>query len=676
MRRTTRHPSGCSIGSVLRLPQSRSSRIYENLPAPTYSQFVIRSEPFEEVIDGLQQRSAVVLIVGLGGNGKTSLAREVAACCLQDNHGLPRFDAAVWMSDKDKPGTINFSVVLDEIARTLDYPGFTHFEHEEKRREVEQLLRRQRVLLVIDNFETINDGGLLSWLLRLPEPSKAIITTREYRREFRRSSWPVDLRGMTEAEALELITERVKVLKIEKLIGNPARLSPLLAATGCNPKAIEMTMGLLKYEHRSIQQIVDDLYAARGELFDDLFTRAWALLDEAARRLLLSATFFPASVSAATLSTTAGVADIVLKNPIDRLIDLALLDVQQISADNSPRYTLHPLVRAFARARLIEQDGFEDAARLRWKNSYLDRTMKSEVRWEDLGSLTWLDLESETTEAVILWLINQRCYTESIRMLKVLGYYYNVRGMWSKKYAVDIMRLEIARVLKDGHEEISALAYLVQSLVRHENQSAALLYMEQLRQVTKNRDVTGDLFSACNHAYGMYSLLFDQDADRAIQMWQASMERKNELSERSSIINRQWIAVCLKKKGDLSEARHLLEESLHDAERLGLQRSKIFNLRHLAEIALTLSAEQTAEETLVEGLKKAREYYEWGILPILLRLQSRLLTLRGQDHDARKALEEAIDLSERQGMRRDLAEAHAALEQLEKQALSASHGSI
>jgi len=65
----------------------------------------------------------------------------------------------VWVSDKDRPGTTNLSVVLDEIARTLDYPGFTQFSHDEKRYEVEQLLRRQRILLVVDNFETITDGA-------------------------------------------------------------------------------------------------------------------------------------------------------------------------------------------------------------------------------------------------------------------------------------------------------------------------------------------------------------------------------------------------------------------------------------------------------------------------------------------------------------------------------------
>ncbi|MFP4436516.1 MAG: NB-ARC domain-containing protein, partial [Chloroflexaceae bacterium] len=168
------------------VPHPKPERVYQNLPAPTYDQFVMRQQAFAEVVDGLSQRSAAVLIVGMGGNGKTSLAREVAAYCLQDDDGTPLFHAAVWVSDKDNPGTTNQSTVLDSIARTLDYPGFTQFPHDEKQYEVEQLLRRQKVLLIIDNAETITDGALFTWLLRLPEPSKALITTREYHRAFRR----------------------------------------------------------------------------------------------------------------------------------------------------------------------------------------------------------------------------------------------------------------------------------------------------------------------------------------------------------------------------------------------------------------------------------------------------------------------------------------------------------
>src|SRR4029079_6996110 len=134
------------------------ARRYNNLPAPTYAQFVRREAAYADIVNGLRQRSAVVLIAGLGGMGKTSLAREVASDCLRGAPGVPQFAAAVWVSDQDDPGATSLDSVLNEIAFTLDYPGVSMLDPAAKRRHVEQLLRRQPVLLVIDQCETITDA--------------------------------------------------------------------------------------------------------------------------------------------------------------------------------------------------------------------------------------------------------------------------------------------------------------------------------------------------------------------------------------------------------------------------------------------------------------------------------------------------------------------------------------
>jgi transcriptional regulator with XRE-family HTH domain len=272
-----------------------AARVLQNLPPPSYAQFITRPRPFAELLEALGQRTAVVVVASLGGMGKTSLVREVAAQCLTAEGDLPRFDAAVWVSDAERPGTTTLAGVLDEIARTLQSDGLVERAPDEKRRGVELLLRGRRVLVIIDNFETVTDTSLLLWLLKLPEPSKAIITTREYRREYRHGAWPVELRGMIEAEARAFLGQRLRLLRLDAAMLPDIAAAQLITATGGNPKALTMALGGLKYARRPVQDIVEDVAAARGELFDDLLERSWSLLDESARRVLLAATLFAPS---------------------------------------------------------------------------------------------------------------------------------------------------------------------------------------------------------------------------------------------------------------------------------------------------------------------------------------------------------------------------------------------
>jgi LuxR family glucitol operon transcriptional activator len=650
----------CPIGPA----RPRPPRVYENLPAPTYSQFVMRQLAFDEVIDGLQQRSAMVLIVGLGGNGKTSLARELAARCLQDNGDAPQFDAVVWVSDKDRPGTTNLSVVLDEIARTLDYPGFTQFEHDEKRREVENLLRRQRVLVVIDNFETISDSALLAWLLRLPEPSKAIVTSREYGRAFRRNCWPVELRGMREDEAQEFIGQRLRVLRIEKLVSDQAQLEPLVVATGSNPKAIEIALGLIKHERRPLQQVVDGLYAARGELFDDLFTRAWALLDEATRHVLLVMTFFPDSASGAALSATADVHGFDFDHAVERLTDLALLDTHQEDLNSPSRYTLHPLVRAFAGARLEEQVEFEKGARERWVEWYIWSVSKVGVCWDDLSKLDMLDSEQETAFSAICWTSKTHHYVETIQLAKGIDYYYYIRGFWAKRLTIELQRAEAAHNLSEPAEEAEALAYYVQLLTKQGNLDEVAKYLPRLYEITKSVHLAEDIFYELQHAIALY-WMGRNNLDAAQEAWQISLERAEKLSSQRFVGALRWLATCFYQKGLCVEAQQLFQKSLQASIQFGFQRSIIFSQLGLVRVDLDQEKFEGVEALLEEGSTKAQQYQDRWALAEIRRTYARLHILRGDLPAARAALTEAIDLFERLGMRRELAEARDALADLD-----------
>ncbi|KPV52312.1 hypothetical protein SE17_16270 [Kouleothrix aurantiaca] len=623
----------------------------------------MREPAFAEVIDGLQQRSAAILIVGLGGNGKTSLAREVAAHCLQEETTTPRFDAAVWVSDKDRPGTTNLSVVLDEIARTLDYPGFTQFAYDEKRYEVEQLLKKQRVLLVIDNFETITDGALLTWLLRLPEPSKALITSREYGREYRRGGWPVELRGMSGEEAQALVIQRLRVLRLSPFASAQIHLEALLAATGGNPKAIEIALGLVKYERRTLQEVVDDLYAARGDLFDDLFARAWALLDEAARHVLMVMTFFPHSAAVAALAAGADVQGFALDRAIERLVDLALIDVQQTDLNAPPRYTQHPLVRAFAKAKCDAQPLFAEAARRRWIGWYTALTRPVGSCWNNLGRLNTLDSERKTIFSVIRWSLDHGYYAQVCDLARGVRYYYYVRGYWDKRLQIDLWHAEAARQMHDPIEEIKALAYYVQIVARQDRLKEAEGYLPRLQSFVVEPDAPAGVRSICQQALALYAMA-ERDFATAAQLWQASERRSD---PRVYVAARRWRAQCLAALGQLDEAQQLFAESLQDAIAHGYERSVALHYAKVALINLAQGANDAARHALEQSSAWVARYSFSGDIGEVQYIAACIAQQEGLAQQARSNLLDAADRFERMGLRRELAEARTRLAVIEGQ---------
>ena len=646
----------CPVGPA----RPRPPRVYENLPAPTYSQFVMREQAFADVLDGLQQRSAVVLIVGLGGNGKTSLAREVAAACLVDDSATSHFDAVVWVSDKDKPGTTNLSTVLDEVAHTLDYPGFTQFEYDEKRREVEQLLRRQRVLLVVDNFETVTDGALLNWLLRLPEPSKAIVTTREYRREFRRGGWPIDLRGMRDAEVHALIDERLHVLKMQQLIEDRSQLEPLIIVTGGNPKAIEIALGLVKYERRPLQQIVDDLYAARSELFDDLFARAWSLLDEAARRVLLVMTFFSTSAISEALITTADIQAFVFDRAIERITDLALIDVEQETITSSPRYTLHPLVRAFTEAKFLKQQEFEQASRKRWLEWYIQLVSQVGYCFSELWLLNKLDSEHKTIYSAIVWSNEMKYHEQTALLVSGSGYYYYVRGAWDKIMSINMIGLQAASYLGSIADEVLYLSFITQMFIRQGNLSQAKIYLDTMQKYLPLRYISENTVYDFYHAHVLYwNALGKREYAYELVKELKFTEFRNQLAAEG------WLADYLYSIGSYSEAHQVIIQTLEEALKHGENRAITSTRIRLVTIELDLNDIEVAERRLFDIRERAYTYQDRRYIAIIARIYARLHILRGNIPAARISLIEAIDLFERLGARHDLAEAHQALTDLE-----------
>jgi len=275
----------------------------------------------------------------------------------------------------------------------------------------------------------------VAWIQRVPEPSKALITTRYGQL---RRAWDIHLGGLEGSEALALIRKNARRLGLQP-VENAAEevLLPLVRVTEGNPKAIEMALGYIKRGRLSLDEVVEHLYAASKTvegLFDDLFAHFWdKVITRDAQQILMVSSFFVNSASKEALAAASGLTGYHLDSALEQLVELALLGINEEWVTSSQHYSIHPLTRAFANAKLREVPEFEEQAKLRWSIYYVDFATRSLVRekpqgryWNTLTSydgFKFIDPEWSNFRQVLEWLDQQGQDRLLIELVLLLVHY-------------------------------------------------------------------------------------------------------------------------------------------------------------------------------------------------------------------------------------------------------------
>lgn len=114
-------------------------------PAPMY-RFHGRAMELLE-LERIFRRHPAVVVAGMGGMGKTALAREAAGWWLRTQ----RFESAVFCSFEQKAGAER---VVQLLGQALEGDDFSSRSGEDQWRTAVELFHRRKVLLVWDNFES------------------------------------------------------------------------------------------------------------------------------------------------------------------------------------------------------------------------------------------------------------------------------------------------------------------------------------------------------------------------------------------------------------------------------------------------------------------------------------------------------------------------------------------
>jgi DNA-binding SARP family transcriptional activator len=355
---------------ALRLPAAplRVQPVKRQIPSllPTdIADFTGRTEQIDQINqhlihasqDEMQLAVPLILIVGKGGAGKTSLA-------VHASHGVARHfpDGQLFA---DLHGGTSHPVgpmqVLERFLRALGVAGSQIPEGLDERAEVyRNLLADRKILVVLD--DAVSESQV-SPLLPGTEPAAVIITSR---------SRLAGLAGATRIEAnvfdpdksLDLLA---RIAGIERVQAQSEAAAAIAEHCGHLPLALRIAGARLSARpHWSIQQLVDRL-ADETRRLDELrhgdmgirssISLTYDSASDQARRLfrrlaLLDVPAFSGWLSSALLDQPLAYAEDVL----DDLVNAQLIETTGGGSGTPSQYRFHDLIRVFARERLAAEE--------------------------------------------------------------------------------------------------------------------------------------------------------------------------------------------------------------------------------------------------------------------------------------------------------------------------------
>lgn len=659
------------------LPPLAASQIPHNLPPR--SEFIGREREKARVHEALQSRSYLVSIDGIGGIGKTVLALEVAHECLRASKGegptdgIATFNGFIWTTAKDRDLTLND--LLDAVARTLEYPGIAQQPVEEKRIAVRKLLQEKPYLVIVDNLETITDEGVRGFLLQLPEPSKALITTREQKL---RQVWSISLKGLAESEAMALIRSTGKRLGLRTLEhGEDRVLLHLYQATGGAPLAIKWAVGQIKQRGQSLDTVLAALHEARGNIFDRIFARSWGLLSPSARQVLTVMPLFAASASRAGIEAASDAHHFALDEALGQLVEMSLVDATDELDLAQRRYSVHPLTRAFATAKLQQEAEIQAFERvLAYYKEFVTPPKKIQVDvpyWNYLlFDHTWaqsLEQEWDNLDHVIRRALDEGRDDAALELFLPIVHFMNVWGLWDKRLQLSREMCQAANRLGDLSEAwlwIDAMGHILS----HRRQvSEWEEVLEKGRAVAEQFGLIDALILADASEALLYSSMGESDlamekAQSVLGQFEMDLvlryEKIHQIVAARALASAAWV---YQSKKEFVRAKELFERELELRRSVGENPAPV--LARLGHLSLRLKDVPSAEKLLIEALKTAGPKDMAQINYDLAVVAER----RGEVEEARSLCELALEQFARLGRQRGVQRCQKFLDRLSRRSI-------
>ncbi|MBK9772407.1 MAG: cold shock domain-containing protein [Candidatus Obscuribacter sp.] len=326
-----------------------------NLPLPDFDETTLigREQEVKDLVKKLTVGGyPVISVIGDGGIGKTALALK-AAYDILDSDNCP-FEHIVWTSAKNvRLGLTEIITVKEAIndSRSMIESIRTHVAgkgdaNSDPVSEIMSQLKDFRILLVLDNIETILDDNIRGFLQEIPQSgSKILITSRiGFGFEFRLKLPPLE-----PSKSKHLFRKLCKERKLETLLGlSDRKLTELCDRTKHSPGYIKWFISAVE----SGARVEDILNKHAGLFLDFCMSNVYNFLSKESRAILTAMLCAPLAKSQPELSVLLKEMTLIqLKNACQELEQSNMVSMiyKSQGGSNITHYQLTDLARQYLR---------------------------------------------------------------------------------------------------------------------------------------------------------------------------------------------------------------------------------------------------------------------------------------------------------------------------------------
>jgi predicted ATPase len=569
----------------------------------------------------------LLTLTGPGGTGKTRLALQIAAEFLDSFADGVYFVALASIRDP--------ALVIETIAATLgvkeggDQPLLTLLKRH---------VRDKQLLLVLDNFEQVNDAApqvadLLSAVSRL----KVLVTSRAGLQIYGEYEFPVPplalpnlghlppLAQLIEYEAVRLFAERARAVKPDFAITNEnARaVAEICVRLDGLPLAIELAAvrvkvltppALLARLSRRLQLLTGGArnLPARQQTLRDTIAWIYDLLPGYQQALFAQLAVFVGGCTVEAVEaicTADGDAGVDILDSLQALVNNSLVR-QDVHPSAEPRLQMLETIREYAQEQLATR-GEEPALRARHATYYLGLAEAGQPKLDTEEQDIWLDRleqEHDNLRAALAWVLESRDGEVALRFGVALWHFWEMRG-----YLADWRGWVTAALghTADASAPLGAAAYTAAGTMAYhqgEYAQAAIWHWHALQLYQSIGDLPGVAFALNNLGAQAER---QRDFAKAMQYLAESLALSQQLGHirmSSSALNNMGIVA--RHQGNYDRAADLLTQALALARASGDQWYICNELIELAKVAWYQGNQAHAVTLNAEALTLCQEIHQ------------------------------------------------------------------